>query len=180
MYVYIHTVPSIVYWSIFTNINKYCPDVDSCLTKTHPFEKGMSKKRKSCWTSKWSLGIPILSIHINNGMNINIHIDINMNIDIPPPTPTPCRGCSQTGPGGGGMGWVHIIMNMNIEDYIIWYLLSIFYSLLVILYYLFPITSCLSQAEAGTWLNNCGFLYDLWAFRPFRTVRNDPSRQACK
>ena len=111
---------------------------------------------------------------------ISIFIKISTWILISPHPPPPRAEAVRRRGRGGGMGWVHIIMNMNIEDYIIWYLLSFFCSLLVILYYLFPITSCLSQAEAGTWLNNCGFLYDLWAFRPFRTVRNDPSRQACK
>ena len=43
-----------------------------------------------------------------------MHIDINMKIDI------------------------HIIINMNIENYIMYYLLSTIYSLLAIPYWLFP------------------------------------------
>ena len=78
-------------------------------------------------------------------MNINIHIDINMNIDITPHTPTPCRGRPQTGPGGA---WgdidvhidinmnidIHIITNMNIEDYKRYYVAFIIYYLLGIPY----------------------------------------------
>ena len=55
-----------------------------CLRETI-FRKGMSTQAKTknpAGRRKWGLGIPILSIHMENDMNINIHIDIIMNIDI--------------------------------------------------------------------------------------------------
>ena len=61
----------------------------------------MSKQKSPAGRRKQDLGIPIVSIHIDNDMNIDIHIDIHMNIDITPPHAEAVRRRGR----GWGMGW---------------------------------------------------------------------------